>query len=138
MPIARNPSTTPTTVMLDVGQASAGFQITLHDDAIADGTQQVDITASGSSYISRNAVLDVWDDEPAEQQLVAYWALDELTGSTAADRPLLLVDDCALSGTRFRRALTTAPTSAFPVSPSDQSFAQGQLPIEAASNLTDN
>ena len=36
---------------------------------------------------------------------------EQLTGSTAADRPLLLVDDCALSGTRFRRALAESRAS---------------------------
>lgn len=56
-------ATVPGTVTIPAGQNTANFTITAVNDALRDGTQHPNITASGSGVASVFAGLDVTDDE---------------------------------------------------------------------------
>ena len=56
-------ATVPATVTILAGQASATFGIASVDDAIADGTQVVTITASATSYTAGTTNLNVTDND---------------------------------------------------------------------------
>ncbi len=55
--------TVPASVTIAAGQSSATFAIAAVDDAIADGTQVVTLSASATSYVAGSSNLNVTDDE---------------------------------------------------------------------------
>ncbi len=57
-------ATVPATVTIPAESASATFAVTGVDDAVADRTQHVVVTASSAGFVSGSAGLDVTDDEP--------------------------------------------------------------------------
>ncbi len=75
----------PATVIIPAGASEVSFPITPQDDLLSDGTMQVAVTATASGFVSGQDLLDVWDDELAEQDLVAYWSLDDGIGTNVAD-----------------------------------------------------
>lgn len=56
-------ATVPSTVTIPAGQASIGFNISAVDDALLDGTQRIDVTATATGYSSALVNLDVMDVE---------------------------------------------------------------------------
>ena len=56
-------ATVPSSVTIPAGSASATFSITAVDDALLDGSQTVQVTASGVGYVSGSASLTVTDSE---------------------------------------------------------------------------
>ena len=67
------------------GQSSRTFQLSPRDNSLADGTAQVVVAASAADCLGSQDLLEVWDDEPSEHGLAAYWALNEGSGTVAAD-----------------------------------------------------
>jgi hypothetical protein len=57
--------TVPASVMIPAGQTSAVFDVTIVDDPILDGSQTATVTASESSYGTRNCSITVQDNETA-------------------------------------------------------------------------
>ena len=55
----------PDTVVIPAGQREAFFDLTIHEDAIADGTQRVAITTSATGYNLGTAFVRVLDNETA-------------------------------------------------------------------------
>ncbi len=59
-------ATVPVTVTIPAGQASTTFTITAVDDSLSDRTQNVQISASASGFLSSQKSIDVLDDEGAK------------------------------------------------------------------------
>jgi hypothetical protein len=62
-------ATVPGTVTIPVGQTAAAFAVTIQNDAEADGTQTVTITATAADYFPGTDTLQVTDDES--------WTIDD-------------------------------------------------------------
>jgi hypothetical protein len=62
-------ATVPATVTILAGQASATFAASIQDDALADGTQTVTITAAAAGHVSGTDTLHVLDNES--------WTIDD-------------------------------------------------------------
>ncbi|MEZ5330353.1 MAG: GEVED domain-containing protein, partial [Verrucomicrobiales bacterium] len=78
-------ATVPSSVTIPANQTSATFSVTGVDDAIADGTQTVTVTASASAFPSRTANLNVTDDEvPSLQFGISRAPISEGDGAGAA------------------------------------------------------
>ena len=77
--------TVPTTVTFTAGQSSRTFQLTPQDNAVADGPAAIVVTATAAGSASGQDTLTLLDDELSDAGLVAYWAMNEGSGSTAAD-----------------------------------------------------
>ncbi|QTA77907.1 CalX-like domain-containing protein [Desulfonema limicola] len=62
-----NPSeiTVPQTVIIPAGETSAGFDMVIADDTLADGAQKADIFASAAGYFSSRGSVRVSDNEAA-------------------------------------------------------------------------
>ena len=56
-------ATVPVSVTIAAGLSSATFTVTAVDDALLDGTVNVQVTASAAGFASVGAALDVTDDE---------------------------------------------------------------------------
>ncbi len=78
-------ATVPASVTIAAGQTQATFTVTLPDDAASDATQYVVIAAAAADYLDASVTLEVLDNEPSENQLVAHWTLDELSGTLVSD-----------------------------------------------------
>ncbi|MGJ8644687.1 MAG: choice-of-anchor Q domain-containing protein [Luteolibacter sp.] len=77
-------ATVPSTVSILAGQASATFTLTAVDDAILDGTQSVNITASASGFIDGSGTLNVLDDEASTLTLsILATSISENGGNTS-------------------------------------------------------
>jgi hypothetical protein len=63
-------ATVPATVTIPDGQASVSFVVTAVDDLLADGTQQVTITATATGFKSGSDTIDILDDEVATEFIV--------------------------------------------------------------------
>ncbi len=83
------------TVTIAAGQASSTFQLTPQNNTLADGTAPIVVAASATGCGGSQDALDVWDDEPSLQTLAAYWALNEGSGTTAADSAPQGINDVA-------------------------------------------
>ena len=57
--------TVPTSVTIAAGQTSATFNMAIADDALLNGTRNVQVTASASGYGETSATIKVWDNETA-------------------------------------------------------------------------
>ena len=75
----------PETVTILAGESQGTFSVTVQDDALSDGTQQITISGSAPGYWDAAAMLEVVDDEPNTQNLVACWDFDEAEGVVAVD-----------------------------------------------------
>ena len=53
----------PATIVIPANQASATFTVTIVDDTIFDGTQNVSLTATATSYVGGAVNLSVTDFE---------------------------------------------------------------------------
>lgn len=71
---------------IPAGQASADFAITAVDDALADGTQTVTITASASGHSNGNDTLDVTGDEAPVTYTVSYDGNGQTSGAAPSDQ----------------------------------------------------
>jgi uncharacterized repeat protein (TIGR02543 family) len=77
-------ATVPASVTILDGQTSANFTITAQDDAVADGTQNVTITATSAGNPDETASLDITDDEVAALTLaIVATAVSESDGASA-------------------------------------------------------
>ena len=70
----------PSVVTIPAGQASASFTITAVDDNLLDGTQTVQISASGAGYFGNSQSLSVQDFEQL-QLSINQTAINELNGT---------------------------------------------------------
>ncbi|MGD9126088.1 MAG: caspase family protein [Planctomycetia bacterium] len=59
-----NQVTTPVSVTIPAGQTTAEFYLTMVDDSLCDGTQNVLITASAADYLAGTDTIEILDDEP--------------------------------------------------------------------------
>ena len=77
-------ATVPASVTILDGQTSANFTITAQDDAVADGTQNVTITAASAGNPDETASLDITDDEVAALTLaIVATTVSESDGTSA-------------------------------------------------------
>jgi hypothetical protein len=74
-------ATVPASVTIIAGQTAATFPITAIDDAIADGTQIVNLAATAGGFVGATAPLNVADDE------VAYFEWDTIASPQADGVP---------------------------------------------------
>ncbi|MBK8039541.1 MAG: S8 family serine peptidase [Verrucomicrobiaceae bacterium] len=91
-------ATVPATVVIPAGQSSVTFPLTVVDDALADGTQSVTLTASSAGFAYSTISLDVHDNETRALSLSLPATVTEgagtLTGQATvsldapADRPV--------------------------------------------------
>ena len=58
-------ATVPVNVTISAGQTNAGFNLTIPDDGVLDGSQTATIIAAASGYSSANAAITVFDNETA-------------------------------------------------------------------------
>ncbi len=72
-------------ITLAAGVTEATFVITPHDDELADGTQQVLVTATAADYIAGQDALLVLDNEPTDDDLIAHWTMNDSSGTTVLD-----------------------------------------------------
>ncbi len=77
--------TVPATVTIPSGQTSITFDVSGIDDAIADGTQEVTLTASATGFTNKTASVDVTDnDGPAALTVnITQSTISETAGSKA-------------------------------------------------------
>ncbi len=71
----------PATVMIPAGEASVQIAVDAVDDALVDGTQNVNIVLSGTGYVGDNATIDVLDVESIKLEL-ADDEISERNGAT--------------------------------------------------------
>ena len=76
-------ATVPATVTIPAGQASATFDINEVDDALLDGTQTVNISATSTGYVAVSDSLDVTDYEALSLVILAA-SIGEPGGATTA------------------------------------------------------
>lgn len=76
-------ATVPDSITLAAGQASATFDLTPVDDALADGSQPVTITASSAGFSDRAAATVVHDNEARALTLSVPAALTEGMGAVS-------------------------------------------------------
>lgn len=75
--------TLPATVTIPAGATEAAFQISAIDDALADGTQTVTITASATGYPTASGSVKVHDNESESLTLVLPASVQEGSGTLA-------------------------------------------------------
>jgi len=79
-------ATTPTTVTIAAGQASATFDLTAVDDTTVDGSQTVSITVSATGFNSDTKSVSVTDNDATEALTLSFTptSFTEAAGSKAA------------------------------------------------------
>jgi len=76
--------TVPATVTIPQGQTSAAFTLTVPEDALLDGSQNVTVTATVANWTPATASLQVLDNEPLNLTVTLPAALLESAGTVAA------------------------------------------------------
>ena len=83
----------PATITIPANQASVTFDIDAVDDMLADGTQTVTVTASGSGYVDGVGNIDVTDDDvPTLVLAIAAASIVETGGAGAATATITRID----------------------------------------------
>jgi ELWxxDGT repeat protein len=74
-------ATVPATVTILAGQTSATFPVTILDDTLLDGTQNVTITATGPGYFPGTGIIAINDNETATLSVTAPASATEGVGT---------------------------------------------------------
>jgi hypothetical protein len=77
-------ATVPATITIPAGEFSTTFLVTAVDDAIADRTQHVIVSASAAGFVGGSAALDVADDEPVLALALSGDLVSEHAGTLVA------------------------------------------------------
>ncbi len=110
----------PATVTVPAGQTSAAFDITVHDDALLDGTQSVTVTAHVPGWTDGSASVDVLDDDwrvaalvfsPLDSQYSGRSFPITITAVNAHGVPVDFQGPVVLSGRSGQTAIPITPTS---------------------------
>ncbi len=80
----------PDTVVIPAGQNEAFFDLTIHDDAIADGTQRVAFTTAAEGYSLGTAFIHVKDNETAVLKIQVPEQAEEGDGLLSAQGAVFL------------------------------------------------
>ncbi|OYW76315.1 MAG: hypothetical protein B7Z37_09475 [Verrucomicrobia bacterium 12-59-8] len=116
-------ATVQATVTILAGQTSATFPLTIVDDALLDGTQNVSITASASGYYAGSGVIAIYDNETATLTLSVPASTLEGAGTVQGTVTMSSPAVAPISVTLTSSDLTAVTVPAMVTIPSGQSSA---------------
>jgi uncharacterized repeat protein (TIGR01451 family) len=125
-------ATVPATVMIPAGQTSATFPITIVNNALLDGTQAVNISASAAGYAGATGNVTVQDNETAVLSVTLPASTTEGAGSVQGSVAVSAAPDSAVTV-----ALSSNDPSAVQT-PASVTIAAGQTSANFTATIIDD